>query len=955
MSATESQPRPQQLAVDGTKYITVEGAREHNLKNISLTIPRDALTVVTGLSGSGKSSLAFDVIYAEGQRRYMETLSAYARQFIGNMERPDVDYVGGLAPVISISQRTTGRNRRSTVGTITEVYDFLRLLYARVATAYSPATGLPMAQHTDAQIVELILKHYDKQKIALCAPLVKGRKGHYESLFEGLARKGFLYVRVDGTIREIVQSMRLDRYSVHDIELVVDRLQVGEAQRERLEQSLPEALQRGDGMVCVVPLPNGEPQYYSRRLMCPESGYALPNPEPHTFSFNSPYGACPMCNGLGLREGVNPAEIVKDNSKPLLDGGLLPLIETRSHRDMLARLIEGWLVEHKLSAKATRKDLSDQQWQNFLWGDMTAESETNIATCYRKKLPFPGLIRLLDDYYSKGPSENIPTAIRNIWEIQPCPLCHGTRLRDEALCFRIDGLNIAQAGDMPFVHLAQWIDQVDQHLQGANHAVAVEILKEIRSRINFLLQVGLGYLSLNRPADSLSGGESQRIRLATQIGTNLVNVLYILDEPSIGLHPRDNSQLIDALKRLRDQGNTIIVVEHDEEIMRNADYIVDLGPRAGRHGGEIVAQGTPEQILQADSLTAKYLRGEARIAVPPTRRTGNGQYITIHGATGNNLKSVTARFPLGTFICVTGVSGSGKSTLVNDTLYPLLSQALYRSHQPPLPYERVEGLEHIDKVIQVDQSPLGRTSRSNPATYTGILTDIRKLFAATPEARMRGYNIGRFSFNVPGGRCEACKGAGVEVIEMNFLPDVHVRCSQCHGDRYNRETLAVRYKGKSIAQVLDMTINQAAEFFESVPTLNKRLEALRSVGMGYVKLGQPCTTLSGGESQRIRLAEELGKRDSGNTMYILDEPTTGLHFEDIRLLLDVMKRLVDQGNTVVVIEHNLDVIKMADYIIDMGPGSGDQGGEIVSLGTPEEVVARDTGATASYLAPMLNA
>lgn len=935
-------------------HITVEGAREHNLKNISVSIPRNTLTVITGLSGSGKSSLAFDVIYAEGQRRYLETLNAYARQFLGSMQRPDVDYVGGLSPVISIEQRTTGRNRRSTVGTITEIYDFLRLLYSRTATAYSPTTGEPLQMHSDEQIIALILKEFEGKKVALCSPLVKGRKGHYENLFASLSNRGFLHVRVDGKIVEITPKMRIDRYATHDIELVVDRLEISHAQRERISQSLPEALRQGDGVAMVIELPEGTPRHYSRKLMCPTSGMALPNPEPHTFSFNSPYGACPQCRGLGWRIGIHPDHIIENPELPAANGGIRRIIERTTHFDMLMQLTAKWLKTHNVDPHTPVGQIPPESWRQLLWGEEIAPHPPSLQECFKKNLPLPGLIPLLDDYYDNTAKGDISPEIRNLMEETPCPLCLGTRLREESLCFKIDGLTIAEASDLSLDDFAAWSKELESRLEGAKRIVATEILKEIRSRVDFLREIGLEYLSLSRPADSLSGGESQRIRLATQIGTNLVNVLYILDEPSIGLHPRDNTRLINALKQLRDQNNTILVVEHDEEIMRAADYIVDLGPGAGRFGGEVVAKGTPQEILQADSLTARYLRGETLITPPAERRRGNGKEIIIHNATGNNLKGVTAHFPLGQFICVTGVSGSGKSTLINDTLYPITSQHLYRSHQRPLPYEKVEGLEHIDKVIQVDQSPLGRTPRSNPATYTGLFTDIRKLFAATPEAEMRGYSIGRFSFNVKGGRCEACKGAGVEVIEMNYLPNVHVKCSQCHGERYNRETLAVRYKGKSIGQVLDMTINQAAEFFASVPSLARRLAALQSVGMGYVKLGQPSTTLSGGESQRIRLAEELGKRDSGNTLYILDEPTTGLHFEDIRLLLKVIDQLTERGNTVVVIEHNLDVIKMADHLIDLGPESGAAGGEIVVTGTPEEVATSGKGHTAQYLAEALH-
>ena len=935
------------------EVIQIEGARVHNLKNVSLSIPRNALVVVTGLSGSGKSSLAFDVIYAEGQRRYMETLSAYARQFLGALERPDVDYVGGLAPVIAIEQRTTGRNSRSTVGTITEVYDFLRLLYARVSTAHSPVTGLPLVAHTDEEIVSQAEMAFSGRRVALCAPLVRGRKGHYESLFKTLLSSGFLHVRIDGGIEEIYPGMKLDRYAVHDVELVIDRFVFNEKGRERLAKSLPEAMRRGKDMVLIADMESGESRYYSRNLMCPTSGISLPSPEPHTFSFNSPYGECPACHGIGSRTGFTPESLTADPRKGVANGGIAQVIESKVRFEALLKLATSWLRSQKVNSATPIGEIPPEVYHRLFWGDEAATQDEAPSSGARKP-SFRGFIPMLEEYYEHSKPSDIPEEIQARIVTMDCPECHGKRLRPESLCFRIGGLDIAEACEMSLGHFAQWIDTVEQSLQGAKRAVAAEIVKEIRSRVGFLTDVGLEYLSLGRAANTLSGGESQRIRLATQIGTQLVNVLYVLDEPSIGLHPRDNDRLIASLKQLRDIGNTVIVVEHDEDMMLSADHLVDLGPGAGRHGGCIMAQGTVEQIRASGSLTAQYLNGDRTIEVPTTRRPGSGSMLSILGASGNNLKGVDAHFPLGTFICVTGVSGSGKSSLINDTLYPIVSQALYHSLTPPLPYSKVLGLEYVDKVIQVDQSPLGRTPRSNPATYTGIFTDIRKLFAETPQAKMRGFKMGRFSFNVKGGRCETCKGAGVEVIEMNFLPDVHVQCSQCRGERYNRETLAVRYKGKSISQVLDMTVNQAAEFFQSVPTLLRKLEALQSVGMGYIKLGQSCTTLSGGESQRIRLASELGRKDSGTTLYILDEPTTGLHFEDIRLLLNVIHALVDRGNTVVVIEHNLDVIKCADYIIDLGPESGERGGEIVAAGTPEAIVDQGIGHTARYLAKLLH-
>lgn len=942
-------------SVNEEEYVVVEGARVHNLKDVSVTIPRDALTVITGLSGSGKSSLAFDVIYAEGQRRYMETLSAYARQFLGSLERPDVDYVGGLAPVIAIEQRTTGKNSRSTVGTITEVYDFLRLLYARVATAYSPTTGRELVAHTTEQIMALILKSFENEKVALCVPKVRGRKGEYEQLFKDMIRHGFLHARVDGKIVELKDGMKLSRYGVHDIDLVMDRLRVGRDAEERLHEALLMAMNYGDDVVYVAPLSGEEGRYYSRKLMCPDTGYALPSPEPHTFSFNSKYGQCPMCAGLGYRHGFAPETVILDMQKPIVRGGICRVFDCDHSEAVLTTVIGKWLKKNGLDESACLSDLSPEQYREFIWGpeDALWRQDTTLFDCQKSRRKFPGLITLLDNFYEGASKTDIEDDVEAMMVDTPCPKCNGARLNEAALCFQIDHKHISAVCDMPLEQFGVWIEGIEAKLSPNNAVVAHEILKEIRARVGFLNEVGLGYLSFGRPANTLSGGESQRIRLATQIGTKLVNVLYILDEPSIGLHPRDNDKLIASLGMLRDLGNTIIVVEHDEDMMRSADYLIDMGPGAGRTGGQVVAAGTPAEVLKGHSITAEYLNGTRKIEVPTARREGNGKEFVILGASGNNLKGIDVRFPLGTFICVTGVSGSGKSTLINDTLHPILSQALYRSHKSPLAHTGVEGMEHIDKIIQVDQSPLGRTPRSNPATYTGVFTDIRKLFSMTQDAQIRGYKPGRFSFNIKGGRCENCKGAGYETIEMNFLPDVYVLCSACHGDRYNRETVAVKYKGKSINQVLDMTINQAVEFFEAVPNINRKLLALQSVGLGYIKLGQSSTTLSGGESQRVRLATELSKRDSGKTLYILDEPTTGLHFEDIRMLLQVVGDLVDKGNTVVVIEHNLDVIKHADYLIDIGPESGARGGELVVSGTPEEVARSGKGYTAKYLQDLL--
>lgn len=930
--------------------IAIYGAREHNLKNIDLTIPRNSLTVITGLSGSGKSSLAFDTIYAEGQRRYMETLSAYARQFLGNMERPDVDQITGLSPVISIEQKTTNKNPRSTVGTTTEIYDFLRLLYARAGEAYSYLTGSRMVKYTDEKIIELILANFDGKRIFLLAPLVKARKGNYRELFENLSRKGFLTVRVDGGLRTITSGLSLDRYKIHNIEVVIDKMVVSkDMDVKRLKASVETAMKSGKGTIMVQDADQGDLKYYSRNLMCPDTGISYPDPAPHTFSFNSPQGACPKCKGMGVVTTVDIHKIIPNESLSIYEGGIEPLGKYKN--TILFWQIETVLKKHGFDLHTPIRDLSEEAVTDVLYGypGQIRLSKEALGVSSNTLYTFEGIIK-----YIVMQEENATSKRANKWAEQflsqvKCDVCHGQRLTQEALSYRIDGKNISDLAEMELRDLYDWICKLEEKLEPTQRRIAGEILKEIRTRLRFLLDVGLEYLSLNRQSATLSGGESQRIRLATQIGSQLVNVLYILDEPSIGLHQKDNRRLIDSLRKLRDNSNSVIVVEHDREMMESADYIVDMGPYAGRKGGQVVAAGTYSDILKSDSLTAKYLNGTLDIKLPACRREGNGHFLTLKGCTGNNLQHVDLSLPLGLLVCVTGVSGSGKSSLINGTLYPILSKQLYRSVAEPLPYEEIEGMQYIDKVIIVDQSPLGRTPRSNPATYTGIFTDIRKLFERLPEAQIRGYGAGRFSFNVPGGRCEECKGAGVKVIEMNFLPDVYVHCDACGGKRYNKETLEVRYRGKSIGDVLDMTINQAVEFFEGVPYLQHKLKVLQEVGMGYIKIGQPCTTLSGGESQRVKLASELARRDTGKTLYILDEPTTGLHFEDIHILLEAIGKLVDKGNTVVVIEHNLDVIKMADYIIDMGPGGGREGGRIVAVGKPEEVAENPASETGKYL------
>ena len=928
--------------------IEVFGARVHNLKNVDVEIPRGSLTVITGLSGSGKSSLAFDTIYAEGQRRYIETFSAYARNFLGGMERPDVDKITGLSPVISIEQKTTNKNPRSTVGTTTEIYDFLRLLFARAGDAFSWQTGEAMVKYTEEQIVDLIVNDYSGRKIQLLAPLVKNRKGHYRELFDSTRRKGFVWVRVDGEMMELVPGMKVDRYSNHSIEVVVDRLVVkGEEMRERLTKSVALCLKMGEGLMMVLEMDSNDIKHYSRRLMCPTTGMSYADPAPHNFSFNSPQGWCPRCKGLGYVNLIDINKVIPDRSLSVKDGGIAPLGKARNQ--MIFWQMQALLERYDVSLDTPLQNVPDEAFDEILYG-CPERLRIPAATAHTTNdyfISYDGLVKYIEMMQDSEASATAQKWAEQFSKTDTCPDCHGARLNREALHFRIGGKNIAELADMDIKELNEWL--IDPQLTPRQQKIVPEILKEIRTRVQFLVDVGLDYLSLSRASMSLSGGESQRIRLATQIGSKLVNVLYILDEPSIGLHQRDNLRLIHSLKQLRDTGNTVIVVEHDEQMMREADYIVDLGPAAGRKGGEVVFQGTFPQMIQTDTLTAQYLKRTREIEIPAVRRKGDGKFLELKGVRGNNLKNINVCFPLGTFICVTGVSGSGKSTLINDTLQPILSQHFYRSLREPLPYDEIIGLEHIDKVVNVDQSPIGRTPRSTPATYTGVFSDIRDLFVALPEAKIRGYKPGRFSFNVKGGRCETCGGNGYKTIEMNFLPDVMVPCEECHGKRYNRETLEVRFKGKSIADVLDMTINRAVEFFENQPTILQKIKTLQDVGLGYIKLGQSSTTLSGGESQRVKLATELAKRDTGRTLYILDEPTTGLHFEDIRVLLGVLQRLVDRGNTVIVIEHNLDVIKSADYLIDLGPEGGRGGGQVLATGTPEEVAKSKKGYTPQFL------
>lgn len=932
--------------------IVVTGARVHNLKGVDVEIPRYSLVVVTGLSGSGKSSLAFDTIYAEGQRRYMETLSTYARQFVGTMERPDVDKITGLSPVVAIEQKTTNKNPRSTVGTVTEINDFLRLLYARASRAYSPITDEEMVHYSDEQICDLIVEGFSGRKVAFMAPIVKGRKGHYRELFESLAKRGYIYARIDGEIREITSGMKLDRYKIHTIELVVDRMRVSEDLRERVMTSLKESMRQGKGTMALYDYDTDGMRYYSRHLMCPSTGVAFEDPAPHTFSFNSPQGACPRCSGLGVEAVFDREKIIPDASRSLRDGAIEPVGKYKNNKLFALLTMLGHRYDFTLDDPIS--SISDEGMNAILYGDpkpLTVDLSEFTSMSGRRMIPWEGIaeyVQTADDEESKRGQK---------WREQfmayrECSVCGGTRLKKEALQFRIGGKNIAEVSAMSIEEFSTWMQHIEDYLNDKERKIAAEIIKEIRERLHFLLDVGLGYLSLSRSARSLSGGESQRIRLATQIGSKLVNVLYILDEPSIGLHQRDNCRLIRTLQELRDAGNSVIVVEHDEEMMRSADFIIDVGPKAGRRGGQIVAAGTLDDILKSDTITADYLCGRRKIEIPATLREGTGQSLTVRGARGNNLKGVDVSFPLGKFICVAGVSGSGKSTLVNETLRPILSRHLYRSYDQPLAYDAIEGLEHIDKLVVVDQSPIGRTPRSNPATYSNVFSDIRKLFEATPDAQVRGFKAGRFSFNVKGGRCEECRGAGVQTIEMNFLPDVYVRCKACGGNRYNRETLEVKYKGKNINEVLNMTVNLAVDFFANIPSIYQKLKAIQDVGLGYITLGQPCTTLSGGESQRIKLAAELCKSDTGRTLYILDEPTTGLHFEDVRQLLAVINKLVDRGNTAIVIEHNLDVIKVADYIIDIGPEGGAGGGRVIAAGTPHEVAQCAESATGEFLRRM---
>ena len=941
--------------------ICVYGARVHNLKNIDVTIPRGSLTVITGLSGSGKSSLAFDTIFAEGQRRYIETFSAYARNFLGGMERPDVDKITGLSPVISIEQKTTNKNPRSTVGTTTEIYDYLRLLFARAGKAYSYVTGEPMVKYTEEKIIDMILHDYAGKRIFILAPLVRSRKGHYRELFEAMRRKGYLTMRVDGEIVEIKQGMKVDRYKNHDIEVVIDKLAVktdGMAD-ERLKKSVQIAMKQGEGLIMILDKDTNTLKHFSKRLMCPTTGISYSDPAPNNFSFNSPQGACQRCKGLGKVSEIDLSKVMPNRQQSIHEGGIIPLGKYKSQ--LIFWQIDAILKKYDCDLKTKIADIPDEAMNEILYGSLenVRIDKDVVHTSSDYFVAFDGVVKYLRDVMENDESTSGQKWADQFMAECECPECHGQRLNREALSYKIWDKNIAELASMDIKELSQWFDDLqreepDPELQNAKldekqRQIASEIIKEIRTRINFLLDVGLDYLSLNRQSASLSGGESQRIRLATQIGSQLVNVLYILDEPSIGLHQRDNERLIHSLKALRDLGNTVIVVEHDEDMMLAADYIVDIGPRAGRKGGEVVFQGTPAEMLKTDTVTANFLNGKQKIEIPQERRQGNGKHIVVRGASGNNLKHVDADFPLGKLIVVTGVSGSGKSTLINETLQPILSQHFYRSLKRPMPYDAIEGLENIDKVVNVDQSPLGRTPRSNPATYTGVFSDIRSMFVNLPEAKIRGYKPGRFSFNVKGGRCETCGGNGYKTIEMNFLPDIQVPCEECHGKRYNRETLEVRYKGKSIADVLDMTINQAVEFFENVPDILRKIKTIQDVGLGYIKLGQPSTTLSGGESQRVKLATELSKKDTGRTLYILDEPTTGLHFEDIRILMQVVQRLVDRGNTVIIIEHNLDVIKLADYIIDMGPEGGREGGTVLTTGTPEEVAESKSGYTPAFL------
>jgi len=931
------------------EQLEILGARVHNLKNIDVSIPRNKLVVITGLSGSGKSSLAFDTVYAEGQRRYMETFSAYARQFIGNLERPDVDKINGLSPVISIEQKAASRNPRSTVGTITEIYDFLRLLFARASDAYSYNTGEKMVRYTEQQIVELILGNHTGDELLILAPVVKGRKGHYRELFEQVRKQGFLKVRIDGEIREITHGMQLDRYKIHDIEILIDQILVKKESEKRLAQSVTLAMKHGKDQLMTALTDTSETRHYSRLLMCPTTGISYDEPEPNTFSFNSPYGACPHCNGLGTVSEIDLKKIIPDKTKSIKKGGIVPIGEYKNN--WIFKQVEAIGEKYGFTINTPISEIPEHAINVILYGSEEVFKVKNdylgITSTY--SLNFEGIISFINSQHAEAAPAGIMKWVSSFMNKKPCPECHGARLKNESLWFKVGEKNISELSEMDLVNLFTWFEGLHTRLDDRNKIIAFEIIREIQNRIKFLLDVGIGYLTLNRTARSLSGGESQRIRLATQIGSQLVGVLYILDEPSIGLHQHDNLKLIHALQSLRDTGNSVIVVEHDQETILHADYVVDIGPYAGIHGGRIVAQGTPEEIMQTDHLTGRYLSGKIKIQVPEIRRKGNGKFLTLKGASGHNLKHVNFHLPLGKLVCVTGLSGSGKSSLINETLYPILSQHFFRSDQKPLSYESIEGIKNIDKVIEIDQSPIGRTPRSNPATYTKVFDEVRKLYTNLPESKIRGYKPGRFSFNVKGGRCETCKGAGLRVIEMNFLPDVYVLCETCQGRRYNRETLEVRFKGKSINDVLNMTINQAVEFFDAIPMIVKKIETLQEVGLGYITLGQQSTTLSGGEAQRVKLATELSKTDTGNTLYILDEPTTGLHFEDVKVLLCVLNKLVSKGNSVLVIEHNMEVIKVSDHIVDLGLEGGERGGEIIAEGTPEEVAATGKGYTALHL------
>lgn len=934
-----------------SEFIEIYGAREHNLKNIDVQIPRDKLVVITGLSGSGKSSLAFDTIYAEGQRRYIETFSAYARQFLGGLERPDVDKIEGLSPVISIEQKTTSKSPRSTVGTITEIYDFLRLLYARASIAYSYNTGEKMVSYTDQQIHDLIREKYANKKIALLSPLIRSRKGHYRELFEQVSKKGYMEVRVNGEIKDITPGMRLDRYKTHDIELLIDKMILNDRISEnRLMNSIEVAMQQGENILMVLDYETNEALFYSRNLMCPSTGISYPTPEPNTFSFNSPKGACPTCNGLGNLNEIDTEKIFP-NSKLSFKKGMIPILDEIKNTTRIRKQIESIYVKYDEQLDTPFEKLNKNLIQDLMYGlNETVDVKLKFADVNKVyKINFEGLIPYFNEILKDKTHTAYRTVYKNLSKNILCPECNGNRLHKEALHFKIDNKHIAEIANYDLQSLLNWINVLDKKLDKNQKKIALEVLKEIKTRLVFLLDVGLNYLSINRPAGSLSGGEAQRIRLATQIGSQLVNVLYILDEPSIGLHQKDNQKLIDSLKKLRDIGNSVLVVEHDKDMILEADHVIDIGPKAGRKGGKIVWQGAPKDLENADTLTSAYLNGTKEIEIPKTKREGNGKSLKLIGATGNNLKNVDLEIPLGKLVVITGVSGSGKSTLISNTLYPILSKHFYRAEKEPLPYEKIEGLEHLDKVIEVNQSPIGRTPRSNPATYTNLFSTIRNLFTQLPESKIRGYKPGRFSFNVKGGRCETCRGAGLKVIEMNFLPDVYVPCETCQGKRFNRETLEIRYKGKSISDVLDMTVNEAVEFFEAIPKIYKSVKTLQDVGLGYITLGQQSTTLSGGEAQRVKLASELSKRQTGKTIYILDEPTTGLHFEDIRVLMDVIDTIVDHGNTVIIIEHNLDVIKLADHIIDLGPEGGESGGKIVAEGTPEEIIENEKSVTGKYL------